>query len=253
MAFCRLRMEDTYKMIKNEITAGDILHALVSHIVIILSAALVCGLIAFGITKGFIKPKYKAQVTLYAVSNINQDASQISVSEQNSAVQLAKTYAVILKSNTVMQAVSEELKEKGLSYGSGTLKGMVSTYTSETQVFTVSVLARSGKDAQIIADTIADVASTSIVKIVGSGEVRIVDYAQRPASPSSPNISTNTTIGVVVGLLLSCAIVIIRTLTDSTIWTEEDIAKQIEVPILGTVPQLSVTEKETAAKEEKKA
>lgn len=234
---------------KNEISVSDILHALLSHIVIILASALVCGIIAFGITKAFIKPTYTASISLYAVSNTNQDSSVISISEQNASAQLANTYALILKSNTVLQEVSDKLTSQGYHYSASQLKSMISTSTTETQVFTVSVKAKSGLDAMTVANTIYDCAPAKIVDIVGGGDVRGIDKAKQPNAPSSPNISSNTTIGVLIGLLLACATVIIRTLTDTTIWTEEDIAKLFDAPILGTVPQLSISETEPNAKE----
>lgn len=234
---------------KNEISVSDIAHALLSHIVFILISALVVGIAAFGITKAFIKPTYKANITLYAVSNLNQDANIISISEQNASTQLANTYALILQSETVMQAVADHLNEEGGHYSASQIRGMISTSTTETQVFSVTVTAKTPNDAMKVANAIYDYAPAKIVDIVGGGDVRGIDKAKLPGAPSSPNIFSNTSIGVVVGLLFACAIVIIRTLTDSTIWTEEDVAKQIEVPILGTVPQLSSTEKQTNEKE----
>ena len=237
-------------MTRNEISISDVFHALVGHIVLILISALVCGMAAFTITKAFIKPTYKTSITLYAVSNLNQDSGIITSSDQNASAQLATTYAQILKSTNVMSAVSEELEKKGLHYGSSQLKGMAVTSTTTTQVFNVTVTARSAVDAKTVADTIADVASDKIAKIVGGGEVRIVDYAQFPGAPSSPDVKGNTTIGVLIGLLIACLIVIIRLLTDTTIWSEEDVAKQYDIPILGTVPQLSSSEKQASAKEQ---
>lgn len=234
---------------KNDITLSDILHAILSNIVLILAIALVFGLVAFGYTKAFISPTYQTSIRLYAVSNLNQNASEISVSEQNAAAQLASTYALILKSDTVMGEVSKQLSEMGYHYSSSQLKGMISTANTGTQVFDVLVTSTGQDSIKIIADTIANVAAEKIAKIVGSGELKIIDYAQVPRTPSSPNISSNTAMGVIIGLLIACLIVITRALTDSTIWTEEDIAKHIEVPILGTVPQLSNAEKEANAKE----
>lgn len=228
---------------------SDIFHALLSHIVFILISALVVGAAAFGITKAFIKPTYRSNITLYAVSNTVQDGSVISISDQNASAQLAKTYASILKSENVMQAVADNLNKAGNNYTAAQINGMVTTSTTDTQVFSVIVTAKSPTTAMEVANAIYDYAPAKIVDIVGGGDVRGIDKAKLPSAPSSPNISSNTTIGVVIGLLIACAIVIIRTLTDTTIWTEEDIAKQIEVPILGTVPRLSGTEKQTNEKE----
>lgn len=238
-------------MAKKEITFSDIFHALLGHIVFILIIALICGMMAFAYTKIFITPLYRTRITLFAVSNTKPDSTVVTPSEQSSSAQLATTYAQILKSTNVMEAVSAELEKKDLHYSSAQLKDMVSTATTTTQVFNVIVTATSGYDAKTVADVIADVASVKIVQIVGGGDVRIVDYAEIPGDPSSPNVSENTVLGVVIGLLLACAFVIIRSLTDSTIWSEEDITKQYDIPILGTVPQLSSSEKQTGEKEQK--
>lgn len=234
---------------KNEISVSDILHALLSHIVFILASALVCGIIAFGITKAFIKPNYKTSITLYAVSNVNQDANVISSSEQNASAQLAISCAQLLKTDSVMQAVSDELELKGYDISSSRLRSMVTTSTTDTQMFGVTVTGSSPTEAETVANTIFEVAPKKIVELAGSGEVRQIDRAKKPSAPSSPDVASNTSLGVIIGLLLACAVVIIKSLTDTTIWTEEDIAKQFDVPILGTVPQLSVTKKQTAAKE----
>lgn len=234
---------------KNEISVSDILHALLSHIVFILASALVCGIIAFGITKAFIKPKYKTSITLYAVSNVNQDANVISISEQNASAQLAISCAQLLKTDSVMQAVSDELELKGYDISSSRLRSMVTISTTDTQMFGVTVTGSSPTEVETVANTIFEVAPKKIVELAGSGEVRQIDRAKKPSAPSSPDVASNTSLGVIIGLLLACAVVIIKSLTDTTIWTEEDIAKQYDVPILGTVPQLSVTKKQTAAKE----
>ncbi len=234
---------------KNEISVSDILHALLSHIVLILASALVCGIFAFGITKAFIKPKYKTSITLYAVSNVKQDANVISISEQNASAQLAISCAQLLKTDSVMQAVSDQLELKGYNISSSRLRSMVTTSLTDTQLFGVTVTASSPAEAEVVANTIYDVAPGEIVRLAGSGEVRQIDRAKTPGAPSSPDVGSNTTLGVAIGILIACAFVIIRTLTDTTIWTEDDIAKQYDVPILGTVPQLSSNEKQSAAKE----
>ena len=238
-------------MKKNEISISEIFHALLSHIVLIMITALVCGMAMFAYTKIFIKPLYQTSIMLYSVSNVNPESGSTNVNEQNASTHLATFYAQILKSDNVMGAVSEELKNKNLTYDSAQLKSMVSISTTSTQVFSVYVTAPSAYDAKTVADVIADVASDKIVEIVGSGDVRIVDYARLPESPSSPSVSKNTAIGVLIGLLLAALFVILRSMTDSTIWTEEDMTKQFDIPVLGTIPQLSHSEKQTDEKEQK--
>jgi capsular polysaccharide biosynthesis protein len=53
----------------------------------------------------------------------------------------------------------------------------------------------------------------------------------------------------VVTLLLAAVIVVIRMLTDTTIWNEEDLTKQYNVPVLGAIPQLTSLDKQSGGKE----
>ena len=81
------------------------------------------------------------------------------------------------------------------------------------------------------------------------GEAKILDAAEPAGAPYSPDVRTNTVTGVLIGLLIAAAIVIIRALTDTTIWNEEDLTKQYNIPVLGSVPQLTALDKQIMTKE----
>ena len=55
--------------------------------------------------------------------------------------------------------------------------------------------------------------------------------------------------GALVGLLVAIAIIVVRALVDTTIWSEEDLSKQYNIPVLGVVPQLAALEKTNLTKE----
>ncbi len=236
-------------MNRSEISIQDIFQAILSHLVVIALVGLLGGAVSWAYTRYHIKPLYRTSVTLYASSNVNRDSDSITVSEQDSSRRLATTYSVILKSNTVMSQVSDKLKAAGVNYSASQLQAMLSVSTTGTEVFNAVVSTTDRTNAKLIADTIANVGAVKITEIVGSGEVRVVDYAQVPAGSYYPNVQGNVIIGVLVGLLLSAMIVVIRQLTDTTIWNEEDITKQYNIPVLGTIPQLSGSERQNSGKE----
>ena len=120
--------------------------------------------------------------------------------------------------------------------------------TTKTEIFTATFSSSDQKNLQVIANTIAEAGAAKIREIVG-GEAKILDAAEPAGAPYSPDVRTNTVTGVLIGLLIAAAIVIIRALTDTTIWNEEDLTKQYNIPVLGSVPQLAALDKQNTTKE----
>lgn len=230
----------------------DIVHTLLSHILVILLAGAVIGAAAWAYTTYKVPKMYRVTVTFYALSDINKEDTAVSDIAKNR--QLASTYSYVLRSNLVMKEAAERLDEMkvrtptGTLYTYGTLKGMTSVSTTNTEIFTATFSSSDKENLQLIANTIAEAGAAKIQEIVG-GEAKILDTAEKPGAPYSPDVKANTITGVAIGLLIASAVFVIRALTDTTIWSEEDLSKQYNVPVLGSVPQLFNTEKQTAAKE----
>ena len=54
----------------------------------------------------------------------------------------------------------------------------------------------------------------------------------------SPNITTNTLLGAVIGAVLPYAVVLVYSILDTRIKTEDDIKNRFQHPILGQIPRL---------------
>ena len=105
----------------------------------------------------------------------------------------------------------------------------------------LNVVANNADDAFIIANAIADIAPEKITEIMNGSVIKIVDYADKPKGPSSPNVVKNIVFGIALGLIFSVAVVILLELNDSTIKSERDI-KEIfpDIPIIGVIPEISI-------------
>ena len=237
-----------------EIDLLDIFHTLLSKLPFLLIVTLVFGAAAWAYTTYRIPKLYKASVSMYAsttnrIENDSSSSSAITYSEQNANYRLTETASVILKSNTVMQEASRRLAEDNISYNYGQLRSMTSVSTTGTEVFYITITGTKPEDLKQVADTVADVAVKKIPDITRGGYATVIDYAVTPVAPSSPNVKRNTILGALIGLVLSAAIVIIRSMLDTKIWNEEDLTKQYDIPVLGTIPKLSQPEKSSGGKE----
>lgn len=208
----------------------------------ILLACVLCGAAAFSYAAFMIKPLYQASVLLY-VNGKSISMSGASISVNTGDLQLAKslvsTYLVILETKSTLNEVIEKAE---LDYSYGQLKSMISAGSvNSTEVFRVTVTSQSPAEAALIANTIAEILPEKVTEIIDNTSVRVVDYADPPTSKASPNITRYTFMGVLAGLLVSCAVIVFIELRDDQINDEAFLLQAFEdIPLLAAIPDLAV-------------
>ena len=127
---------------------------------------------------------YRAVVSFYVYSNpeyLYDPSVNITSSELSMAKNLVQSYTRVLKSNTVLEKVIEAT---GLGYSPEQLSSMISSSAVDnTAIFYVYVYNSNPYYAMELANGIAEVAPTEIARIVKSGGVEVLDYAQLPTAP----------------------------------------------------------------------
>lgn len=205
----------------------------------IVLAAVICAVAAFSYAAFRITPMYKATALMYVNnSTVSLKAGfAISPGELAAAQSLVETYVVILKSRNTL---NEVIERADLNYTYGQLNSMVSASAiNETEVFTVDVVNPNPMEAELIANTIAEVLPEKIADIVDGSSVRVVDYAVVPSHSISPNITKYTAMGMLLGIFASCAVIVILSLLDTTIENEEYLTQNYDIPVLAVIPNLS--------------
>lgn len=224
-------------MNKVEITFQDILWTLKKYILWIVAVSLVSMIAAWAYSTYFVTPIYSTSISVCVFANDRSTASSVTTGELTADASIANTYQVLITSQPVMNAVSEDLDGK---VSPESLRSMITASVQKnTQIINVTIR---GTRPQLIADignSLAEVGPTVLNALAHGGEMVSVDHAKTPSRPSSPNITSNTTVGLVLGLLLSCSVVILIALLDTTIWREEDLERAFNIPILGSVPPMS--------------
>ena len=89
-----------------------------------------------------------------------------------------------------------------------------------------------------ITNTILELAPDELARVVVSGSANIIDAADLPEQPISPNIPKNTLIGGFLGVFVAAAIIFLRDLFDNTLKTPDEIENSFGVPVLGMVPHI---------------
>ncbi len=114
---------------------------------------------------------------------------------------------------------------------------MVIENVGDSRLFTVGYRNPNPETAKIVADELAKQLSVAVLQIVGVENIRILDQALLPQTPSAPSKYLNAAIGALFGFLMSLLIIYIIFLSDDTVKNEEDIEKLIGVSVLGNSPE----------------
>lgn len=223
-------------------TLEDFLKLTRRHLGTILVCMLVGGVGAFGLLK--VTPtQYTASSTAYVrVTVPTDDGTEASANAYYNASQLAtqkvKAFVPVFTSQTVAQAVIDDLK---LNTTPSELAGNL-TASNATNSLTINVTATAdtADQAREIADAVVDKAAVQVKQLEGEDSpVSIVLMA--PAALSTivvtPSPVKYLAAGILAGLLLGYVIAFARTTLDTRIRTAEDIQDRVEVPILGVIPQ----------------
>lgn len=206
---------------------------------------LVMGGVAYVYTDNFITPMYRASVSIY-VNNVSESvtsSSEYYISSSNLATsqRLVTTYVNIITSNRVLSKVVEQ---SGLDLTVTKVRGMMSaSAVDDTEMFNIYVTSSDPQLAAQVANAVAAVAPDEIADILEGSSTKIIDYAEVPTSRYSPSYRTNTFYGFLVGAVLAAAYVILITLLDKRIKSEEDLEQRFELPVLGVIPSFDTGHK----------
>lgn len=236
-------MEENKEAVREtEIDLRVILGILKKYAIAIIALALAFSVTFYVYSKFFIQKQYAASAMII-VNNKNTDKTNyVNNTELIAAQNLADVYAIIIKSDTVLQQVINNRK-LNMTYEQLRNSITVSTVNS-TQVIEISMRHTSAEYAKTVVSEILAVAPKIIEDTVEAGSVKIVSKAKisNNGNPVSPNSQRNALIGGLVGAVLMLAIVFIKEMLNNTFKTEEDIVNTLSIPLIGIIPE--VDEKE---------
>lgn len=206
--------------------------------IVVLVGVLVAA-VAYSYAAYMIAPSYSSQIKLYINNNSNTDANtslSVSSSQLSAAQALVRTYGEILSSRSTLEQIAEKAET---NYSWRSLSSMISyAPCNNTEIMQVTVTCSDPYEASEIANAIAEVLPTRISDIINGASMKIVDTAIPQLTKVAPDITRYTTIGLVLGVAISAAILVVLALLDDTIHDEEYLLRTYDYPILGKVPDL---------------
>lgn len=220
----------------NNIDLREFIFIIRKNFKFIIAFTLIVCLLSFLASKFVIHPKYQAEATFI----VNASTSSQNIAETYDAVQVSQmlvdTYAVILKSNTVLEKVKQDLN---LDMTVEQLRNAINVQgVGTTQVLNITVKDKSPEEAEKIGNELLKIAPSEIIRTVKAGSVEIISSAKSDGKPVSPNVAVYSAIGLLAGALISLVICFVKEMLDNSFESDDDIEKYLEISIVGVIPAL---------------
>lgn len=199
-------------------------------IIVCFAVSLYCGIMYSAV---FQKPMYKSYTTLLLTPE-NKETT-ITNSDITLNRNLVDTYREIIKSKKIIGTVIENLE---LDYSYSFLNSHVSVEdVNDTEIIKISVTDENKWLSMYIANEIASVFKTEVVKIYKLENIAIIDTAELSSSPYNVNFTKQVLIAGVLGLVVGFGISFVIYYFDTTVKNSEDIERKLGISVIGTIPE----------------
>ena len=216
---------------------------------LIIAAGLIGGIVTYCICSFFVAPVYEANAKMIVNSRQEQTGS-VTNDQITSAQKLVDTYAIIIRSQPVLEPVIQNLNlpmdvEK-------LAKKVTVTSVNDTQVMQIAVQSKDPEQALQIVEQIVAICPSIIIDAVEAGSVKTIEPAHLKKEPVAPSTNLFTVVAALLCMFAVMAFVLIRFMTDNTYKSETDLRNDLELPVLGVIPDYEYCLKQKAEGKEGK-
>ena len=201
---------------------------------ITLSALIISAVLSFFI----IKPKYEANTKVF-IGKEESETQGYNQSDIQMYQKLMKTYSETIKTKDL---VERALKDTSLDLEPKEVLGNITVTTvADTQILEIKYESIDPIEAKTVIEEITDEFIETSKKLVPNGNIQIIESVQLPEEPVSPNKKMNIAIAFLLGLMVSVGLALLLEFLDNTFKTKEQVERELEIPVLGTIPQVRGT------------
>lgn len=197
-----------------------------------------------------LKPMYSSSTTLVLVSSQNKEkdnkTNTMTATDVTMNSNLVSTYSKLLKSNTVLEKVIDNL------YIQIDIKDLQKNITvnsiKNTELIEVTVRNENPYSSAKIANELTKVFTEQVQQLYNINNVQMVSEAQVPSAPSNMNYIKDMVIFVLVGIVVAIAYVLISNMFDTTIKSADEIESNFKIPVIASIPLMDNLKSEKGGK-----
>ena len=263
-------MENSTKT-ENTIDLRRLWMLLRAHIWAIIAWVVGLGAVGFVLAAFVVEPKYTSTTQILVNQKRSEDNAGQALTAQQADIQVINTYKDIVTSPVILKSASRFIKNptevvkpakkakyrtladgtrklvspaepavvrragRGYNVSAKEMQKAVSVTTQQqSQVFTISAKSNDPEKAQAIANAVAQTFKSKIKSIMNVNNVTIVSPASR-GTKTFPKTSLFTLAGIVLGLIISIALIVLRDSFNTTVRDDDYLTKELGLTNLGHV------------------
>lgn len=218
----------------------DIIYALKKRWLMILAITVATTVVAAAVSFFVIKPKYEAKVKVFIGKEESKkgdsgyDNNDIAMYQK-----LMKTYAEIIKTKDVVKDSLWDIKQKtDQANVNRVLSGLKVAPSADTQIMEITYTSTDKSELIPIVNSITEEFMDESIKLIPNGNVQVIQRAEMPENPISPNKALNTIIGFMLGLMVSIGLAFLLEYLDNTIKNRDELESMLGIPVLGMIPEI---------------
>ena len=225
-------------MEEQEIRLDEIFDALKKRWLMIVSITLTAAIIAAVLSFFVIKPKYEASTKLF-IGKEEAESQGYSQNDVTMYQKLMKTYTATIKTKDLVEkALGSSNSEVNIK---NVLENLTVTSLTDTQILEIKYESIDPIEAKNVIEEITDEFIETSKKLVPNGNIQIIESVELPEKPVSPNKKMNIAIAFALGLMVGVGLALLLEFLDNTFKTKEQVERELEIPVLGTIPQVRGT------------
>lgn len=159
-----------------------------------------------------------------ALRTLEESRSQLQLALDKAAASIKADYETALRSDAAARKSLEQQQAESLD-----MDKYAVTYDNMSREFHVN--------EQLLEAMMSRMRETSITSSIDTQNARIVDAADEPWFPASPNVRMNLAIGIVAGLGLAIGGAYLISLIADQVKTSFDVESLVGVPMIGAIPR----------------
>ncbi|OVE67777.1 capsular biosynthesis protein [Clostridium diolis] len=221
--------------IEESIRIEEIINILLKRWKMILSITLLATLTAGIVSFFVIAPKYEASTKVFIGKEKTDSKDQnYNNSDIQMYQQLLKTYAEVIKTNAL---VEKAIDAEGFDLTSkDVLGGLTVTPAANTQILEITYISKDRNLSKEVLDSITNQFIKTSTELIPNGNVKIVEPAELPENPASPNKKLNIAIAFLLGLMVSVGLAFLLEFLDNTFKSKEQLEQILGIPVIGAIP-----------------
>ena len=204
----------------------------------------ICVIISIIFSFFIAKPKYETEIKVFIGKQNTMDAKDVkTISSYGSAdvmvyQKLMKTYGELVTTRDLVKKSLVSIGEKATPQQvSSVLAGLSVNSNTGTQILDITY---KNADKSTIVPTINSITNEFKVeakKLLPDGNIQVIETAQVPTVPVSPNKKLDIVIGFGVGIIVSLGIVLLLDYLDNKVREKSELEKILGIPVIGVIPE----------------